>query len=619
VNILHVLSQYEVTGAETYAAALIARQVRDGHRVTVASDTFTTPVEAEIVALPIGRRAYPRRLANVVALRRLIRSRDIHLVHAHSRAACWVAYFATRRSRVPLVSTLHAIQPLHPSARAFSVYGEAAMAVSASVRENAIAGLGLPPERVHLVPNGVDLDRFQPGGDAMEARRALGLPADDAVIALIGRLSGPRGPIATAVVAEVMPRVRNSVPGARLIVVGGASPPAGFAAALERANAGAGAGRVRHLGHVADVRPALAAADVVIAAGRSALEAMASGRPVVALGETHYVGVLDDTTAEEGRRSNFGDTGERRPLDAGGVAADLAALLGDAGRRRRLGEWGRSFVARHYDARVVWRQAEAVYRQARAARTRLRIPVVMYHRIVASAADGGRHGIWVTRERFAAQLAQLQRRGFTTVTFEDVAAHLDGGRRLPRRPILLTFDDGYADNHALALPLLRQHHMRAVVFLIGDPSLRSNVWDAGTGEPAVPLLDDAQLREMAAAGIEFGSHTATHARLTTLSPERLAAELEGSRRALEARTGRPVLSLCYPYGDVNRAVKAATAAAGYRFGVASDSGPLRFGDDLLEIRRAQIFPRTDGFGFWKKTSGWYLRYRQVTRRLGKWV
>jgi len=614
MNILHVLSQYEVTGAETYAAALIARQARDGHRVTVVSDTFSTPVDAEIVPLPIGRRAYPRRLANVLALRRLIRARDIHLVHAHSRAACWVAFFATRLSRVPLVSTLHALQPLHPSARSFSVYGEEVMAVSASVEENAVRGLGLPRSRVHVVPHGVDLERFRPGADAAEARRTLGLPADGMVVALVGRLSGPRGPIATTVISEVLPRVSDSVPSVRLIVVGGASAPADFAAALERANAGAGAGQVRHLGHVADVGTALAAADVVIGAGRSALEAMAMGRPVVALGETHYVGVMDDATADEGRRTNFGDTGERRAFDPAAAAADLAALLADPARRRRLGTWGRAFVERHYDAGAVWRRAEVVYRQARAARSKLRIPVVMYHRVVATAAEGGKHGIWVTRERFDAQLTSLERRGFTSVTFRDVSAHLDGRRALPRRPILLTFDDGYADNHGLAFPLLKRHGMTAVVFLVGDSGIRSNAWDAGEGEPPVPLLDDAQVTEMSAAGVEFGSHTATHTRLTSLSPERLAAELEGSRRSLEARLGVRVLSLCYPYGAVSPAVKEATAAAGYRFGVASDSGPARFGDDLFEIRRAQVFPRTDGWGFWKKTSGWYLAYRQLMKR-----
>ena len=106
MNILHVLSQYEVTGAETYAAALISRQARDGHRVVVVSDTLSTPVDAEYLPMPIGKRDYMQRLRNVLDLRRLIRMRDIRLVHAHARSASWVAFFGAvaapgfRRTRI---------------------------------------------------------------------------------------------------------------------------------------------------------------------------------------------------------------------------------------------------------------------------------------------------------------------------------------------------------------------------------------------------------------------------------------------------------------------------------------------------------------------------------------
>jgi peptidoglycan/xylan/chitin deacetylase (PgdA/CDA1 family)/glycosyltransferase involved in cell wall biosynthesis len=614
VNILHVLSQHEVTGAETYAAALIARQARDGHRVTVVSDTLTTPVDAEYIPMPIGRRDYAHRVRNVLALRRLIRAYAIHLVHAHSRAASWVAYFATRLTRVPLVSTLHALQTPHPSARAFSVYGEEMMAVSRSVEENAVRDLGLPADRVHVVPNGVDLERYSPGASVAGARRGLALGPEGPIVTLVGRLSGPRGPAAKLVVSEVFPRIRASVPAARLVIVGGMKMPVDFTALIAAVNGRLGAGAVHHLGHQPDVVPSLVAADVVIGAGRSAIEAMGVGRPVVALGETHYVGVVSEATADEALRTNFGDTGARQAADVARVAADVVALLGDAERRRQLGAWGREFVARHYDARSTWRQVEAVYRQARGLKARpRRIPVVMYHRIVEAPPAGSRHGIWVTRERFAAQLASLARRGFSTITFRDYAAHLAGQRALPRRPVVLSFDDGYADVYANAYPLLKQRAMTAVIFLIGNPGITANVWDAADGEPQVPLLADDQVREMAEYGIEFGSHTASHARLTGLGPELLAAELADSRRAIEERLGRPVLSLCYPYGAVDGRVKSAAAEAGYLFGVASDRGPLTFGADLYEIRRAQVFPRTDAFGFWKKTSGWYGTYRRLQR------
>jgi peptidoglycan/xylan/chitin deacetylase (PgdA/CDA1 family)/glycosyltransferase involved in cell wall biosynthesis len=615
VNILHVLSQHEVTGAERYASSLIRQQAGDGHRVTVVSDTLHTPVEADYLPLAIGKRDYPQRLRNVLALRRLIRERDVHVVHAHSRAASWVAYFATRFSRVPLVSTLHALQPAHRSVRLFSVYGEEVTAVSSSVEDNALRVLGIDREHLYLVPNGTDLERFQPGGSPAEARRALGLPVEGPVIAVVGRLSGPRGPVAKFIVSEVFPRVHTVVPAARLIVVGGMRGGDDFPGVVSAANQRLGGEWVRQLGHQDDVRAALRAADVVIAAGRSALNALAVGRPVVAHGETHYVGVVSEETADECRSTNFGDSGERRPADPERMAADVIALLRDADRQRRLAEWGRGFVERHYDVKETWRRTRGVYRRARAARAGHRIPVVMYHRIVDAPPAGSGHGIWVTRESFAAQLASLARRGCSTITFRDYAAYLDGARPLPRRPIVLTFDDGYADNHANAFPLLRKHGMTGVIFLIADLNVTTNLWDAAGGEPQVPLLGSDQIREMGDYGIEFGSHTSSHARLTGLAPDALAAELEGSRRALEERFGRPVLSLCYPYGAVNAAVKEATERAGYRFGIASDSGPLRIGADLFEIRRAQVFPRTTLSGFVRKTSAWYLAYKALKSRV----
>ena len=612
MNILHVLSQHEVTGAETHAAALVARQVREGHRVAVVSDTFSTPIPADYLPMPIGRRDYPQRVRNVIALRRLIRERGIHVVHAHSRAASWVAFFATRRSPAVLVSTLHAIQPAHRSVRAFSVYGEQVIAVSRSVEENALS-LGLDPARLRVVPNGVDLERFRPGPSAADARRAFGLPAEGPIVALVGRLSGPRADVARFLISEVFARVRGPLPAARLVVVGGMKMPPDFGAFVAEANQRL-AGSVRLLGYQAEVGPALCAADVVVGAGRSAIEALASGRPVVAFGETNYTGVVSEETAAEARRTNFGDTGTPSRADPVRVAADLVALLQDAPRREALAAWGRAFAERHYDAAATWRRIEGIYRQARAIASGRRVPVVMYHRVVEQPPEG-RHGIWVTRERFAAQLDSLARRGCTTIGFAEYAAFLAGEAGLPKRPVILSFDDGYADNCTVALPLLRERGMKAVVFLIGDARITTNAWDVAQGESEVPLLAGEQVREMADAGIEFGSHTRSHAALPGLPADRLRVEVAGSRRAIEERVGAPILSLCYPYGAVDAAAKEAVAEAGYAFGVASDSGPLRIGEDLYEIRRAQVFPATTAFGFWKKTSAWYLGYKQLMKRL----
>jgi peptidoglycan/xylan/chitin deacetylase (PgdA/CDA1 family) len=115
---------------------------------------------------------------------------------------------------------------------------------------------------------------------------------------------------------------------------------------------------------------------------------------------------------------------------------------------------------------------------------------------------------------------------------------------------------------------------------------------------------------MSTAGIEFGSHTVTHPNLSQCSPEQIRKELVESKQVIERMTGREIISIAYPYGAVNGTIKSIAAETGYKFGIATNSGPLKFYEDLFEIRRIQIFPLTDRLGFWKKTQRWYLRYKQ---------
>jgi len=364
VQILHVLSQHEVTGAETYAATLIAEQAREGHRVTVVSDTLNTAVDAEYLPMRIGRRDYPQRLRNVLSLRRLIRARGIDLVHAHSRAASWVAFFATRLTRTPLVSSLHILQSPHLSARLFSVYGEQMVSVAGNVRQHALRTLGLPERRMHLVRNGVDVHGLAAAPGRTAARGRLGLPVGAPVVALVGRLSGHRTKVAVSVVAEAFPRIRARIPDAVLVVVGGMHMPEDFPALVAATNWRLGAEAIRHVGHQTDVVPFDAAADVVVAAGRSAIEALAVGRAVVATGEACHVGIVGADTAEHAMQTNFGDFAADQPPDPGRVAADVVALLGDPSRRRALEAWGQAFARRCYDVRTTWAQLREVYRQA---------------------------------------------------------------------------------------------------------------------------------------------------------------------------------------------------------------------------------------------------------------
>jgi peptidoglycan/xylan/chitin deacetylase (PgdA/CDA1 family) len=154
--------------------------------------------------------------------------------------------------------------------------------------------------------------------------------------------------------------------------------------------------------------------------------------------------------------------------------------------------------------------------------------------------------------------------------------------------------------------------MKAVVYILGNRKHRNNYWDIPNGEVEAPLMNDVQVKVMARSGlVEFGSHAMDHVRLTDLSPAKARQQIVQSRKVLQDITGKPVLSLAYPYGIHNEDVKRMTREAGYSFGISVGGRFTRFGEDLFEIRRVHMFPHSSVFDLWKKTTGFYHRYRKL--------
>src|SRR2546426_4843649 len=98
----------------------------------------------------------------------------------------------------------------------------------------------------------------------------------------------------------------------------------------------------------------------------------------------------------------------------------------------------------------------------------MKLPVLLYHKIDRIPPGARYPRSYVTPERFEAQLAFLRRRGYESISFADYLAYRRGAGRLPRRPVIVTFDDGYRSNRDVALPLLQQYGFRATIFLVAE-------------------------------------------------------------------------------------------------------------------------------------------------------
>lgn len=197
------------------------------------------------------------------------------------------------------------------------------------------------------------------------------------------------------------------------------------------------------------------------------------------------------------------------------------------------------------------------------------VPVLMYHKFGSAPPDAKFPQIWATGAEFARQLEHLKSRGYETMTLAGLRDAELGRAPMPRKPLLITIDDGYANVHEVAFPILKRFGMKANVFLVlgsmgGDSSFDAKLETA----PAIPMLSWAQVKEMQASGlVEFGSHSTTHRELTSLPLEEARAEIAGSKTALEKALGREVLGFVYPRGqggDVP-AIRALVLEAGYRY------------------------------------------------------
>jgi peptidoglycan/xylan/chitin deacetylase (PgdA/CDA1 family) len=199
----------------------------------------------------------------------------------------------------------------------------------------------------------------------------------------------------------------------------------------------------------------------------------------------------------------------------------------------------------------------------------------MYHVVSAPPPGTSNPGLWTDPELFARQVAGLQQAGYEAVTLHDVVAAWDHGAPLPRRPIVLSFDDGYASHSTHARPVLER---------VGWPGVL-NLELANLGTDGITTR---QVRKLLADGWELGSHTLTHPDMTTLDDAALRRELVESRKAIERRFGLRPEFFCYPAGRYDARVIAAVRAAGYRGATTTEPGIARAGSPRFALPRIRV-------------------------------
>jgi peptidoglycan/xylan/chitin deacetylase (PgdA/CDA1 family) len=241
------------------------------------------------------------------------------------------------------------------------------------------------------------------------------------------------------------------------------------------------------------------------------------------------------------------------------------------------------------------------------------VPILMYH-AVADDPPAATRRLSVTPRALDAQLGFLADNGYTGMTFGDLAAAFETGAALPERPVVLTFDDGYADFATDAWPVLTRRGFPATVFVTSGWIVDAGPYAAGN--PPDRMLTWAQIQELAAAGVEIGAHSHSHPQLDGLGAEDLREELDVGRALLQDCIGAPVNALAYPFGYSSPRVRLGARSAGYRCAAAVRNIHATPSADLFALPRLTIRRATDTNLFAATVTGAHSLWRDRTLTAG---
>jgi peptidoglycan/xylan/chitin deacetylase (PgdA/CDA1 family) len=604
VNIIHLLSQTHLTGAEVYAVSLANEQITHGHRVYQVSNGFYYDSNAIKIQKDIETKSSAQFWKNVFWLRNYLRSQQIHVIHSHSRAAAKVAFYACISTDTAHVSSVHGKQHSSISKKLFSKYGQFIIAVCENVKKHLTQDYGYSDSRIKVIPNPISSEDFY---FIKRERKAN----DPVKIAIVGRATGPKAERTNLIVKALFSDEFKSL-NTEVCILG---------AAISQLNVSAEIKSKLKEHQVPRLSSKLYSEyDIVVGSGRVCMESLISGVHTIAFGEACYVGPVTEQNFSHSFESNFGDIHpefEYPVLDNAKFRDDLIKVIQNMGTDNLMLSNLSSHAAKFFSLKNISEKVMRVYESAFFIKNHPSwIPVLMYHKIPVTAPDS-QHKIYVTADNFEKHLKTFRTLGFTALTFSELAMYRKGQlqfRNFPKKPIVLTFDDGYRDNLEIASPLLKKYSYRAQLFLLANKDIASNVWDQNSKEPAHEIVSGTDRQKWKDSAFEIGSHGFSHQKITEFSEQQAFDELKISKLELEKEFGQPIISYAFTYGTTNEKSALLAEEAGYEYALNTDTGGRHIEENPYSIFRVNIFPEENFWSLFKKTSSWYRRYYYFKRK-----
>jgi len=233
----------------------------------------------------------------------------------------------------------------------------------------------------------------------------------------------------------------------------------------------------------------------------------------------------------------------------------------------------------------------------------MNIPILMYHQVdIPPRCGTPLRGLVVSPFSFAWQMKMLKLMGYKGLSMRDLEPYLTGAKS--GKVVGITFDDGYRNNLDNALPVLKRQSFTATCYGVSSLIGGTNSWDIGVvAEKPLMSLEDWQCWH--SAGMDVGSHTRTHAKLTELPADVARMQIANSKHELEQVIGCEVRHFCYPYGWHRPEHQHMAREAGYTTATTTHRGRVQAGADPYTLRRIMVARATNPLQFFLKVATAY--------------
>jgi glycosyltransferase involved in cell wall biosynthesis len=359
MKILYLTGHLNTGGITSYLLTLVKGLKQEGHLVYVASsggELLEDFQECGIIHLPIPLKTKsevsPQVILSFFKLRDFIKAANIDLIHANTHVSQVLACLLSRFTGRPYLFTCHGFFRRRFSRRLFPCWGKKVIAISAQVKEHLLRDFKVDEEKIALIHNGIDVERFrrQKTEDRRQTRQALGLGSGQ-IVGIIARLSEVKGHL---YLLEAMSRVLQQLPQAQLLIIGEGRIKTDLLRLSQRLKMGKS---VFFIPSLKDTTAALAMMDVFVmpslqeGLGLALMEAMACGCAVIGSDVGGIRALIRDGT--NGLLV--------RPKDPEDLSRKLLFLLGDAQKRKSLGENAQQFIAQHFSQSKMVAETKGVY------------------------------------------------------------------------------------------------------------------------------------------------------------------------------------------------------------------------------------------------------------------